>query len=372
MRRVVVEWKDLIHKNGFTGDHLSWHQAEKERRARIAGQSLSGYDHRGAIADVDDAGVNETMHIAHSRLQQHAGAYWTSWYQQTDPDSDDFVRWLEAIRSLVVTEVAQLWANGTEWHVAWFERTCRAQIRKALERPLKEWASNARQIEIQRLQQRAVTELVNQPSGPGAAVQDSAIGKLSSLAPAGISAGLAAPPANGSSAPLTPAAVVAPPADFQNVPNLASAPAEHGITDSTVITPPPPAPTHQTSDPPTGNSDAANWDGIEIAFLSDERVQVRRGSHSETLNYAEFGFEDGRSGKPDQAWMTLRCLAEGNGIIHDQKQAQRPWRSVEKQVQAIRSIFRQHFNLSGDPLPFVAGTGYQAVFKIRCSPSYST
>lgn len=65
------------------------------------------------------------------------------------------------------------------------------------------------------------------------------------------------------------------------------------------------------SDMPAQSSgkETATWDTIEIWFLSDERVQVRNGASLETRNYAELGFEDGRTGKPNQAWETLRGLA---------------------------------------------------------------
>src|SRR3954468_3998876 len=38
--------------------------------------------------------------------------------------------------------------------------------------------------------------------------------------------------------------------------------------------------------------ETATWDTIEISFLSDERVQILKGTTRETLNYSEFGFAD--------------------------------------------------------------------------------
>jgi len=51
--------------------------------------------------------------------------------------------------------------------------------------------------------------------------------------------------------------------------------------------------------------------------LSDERVQIRNGTNTETRNYGELGFADARDGKPNQAWVTLRALAEERGTIRD-------------------------------------------------------
>jgi hypothetical protein len=121
---------------------------------------------------------------------------------------------------------------------------------------------------------------------------------------------------------------------------------------------------------PSG-AEAATWDTIEISFLSDERVQIRNGANSETLNYAEFGFEDGRSGKPNRAWEALRVLAARRGIIGDAA-AVGKWPKFEKRVQEIRKVLRKHFLISADPIPFVEGTGYQALFKISCRPSFDT
>jgi hypothetical protein len=57
----------------------------------------------------------------------------------------------------------------------------------------------------------------------------------------------------------------------------------------------------------------------------------------------------------------------------------REWTKVEKRIEEIRRIFRRHFELADDPLPFREKTkrnsddfGYRAEFRIRCGPSYAT
>jgi len=127
-------------------------------------------------------------------------------------------------------------------------------------------------------------------------------------------------------------------------------------------------------DMPTQSSDAgaATWDTIEILFLSDERVQIRHGTNGETRNYAEFGFADQRNEKPNQAWVALRALAEQRGVIKDAAKMHQPWPKVEKRIQEIRKVLRKHFGISANPIQFVNGVGYQAKFKIGCSPSFHT
>jgi hypothetical protein len=117
---------------------------------------------------------------------------------------------------------------------------------------------------------------------------------------------------------------------------------------------------------------ATTWDAIEIQFLSDERVQVYVGKATQTFNYAEFGFQDSRNGKPNRAWTVLRGLAERRGMIRDGAGLRQDWPKVEKRIQEIRRVLRAHFGISADPIPFIDGTGYRANFKIACLPSYET
>jgi len=97
----------------------------------------------------------------------------------------------------------------------------------------------------------------------------------------------------------------------------------------------------------------ANWEAIEISFLSDERVQILNGTKRETCNYAEFGFADGRNGNPIKAWAILRAMAEDRGILRDGRKVGQAWPNVEKAIQEIRKALRHHFRISADPIPFV-------------------
>ncbi|MEO8132038.1 MAG: hypothetical protein ABI822_33390, partial [Bryobacteraceae bacterium] len=115
-----------------------------------------------------------------------------------------------------------------------------------------------------------------------------------------------------------------------------------------------------------------NWDGLEIRFLSDERVQIRIVGKNETQNYGELGFEDKRTGKPNEAWKLLRTLAQSNGTVSSRTTGIGPWTKVEKRVQEIRQLLRRRYEISSDPLPFIDGHGYQAQFRISCARSYDT
>lgn len=128
-----------------------------------------------------------------------------------------------------------------------------------------------------------------------------------------------------------------------------------------------PKPEAPSVEPPASGM---NWEDIEILFLSDERVQIHFGKNSETRNYAEFGFQDRRTDNPNRAWRALRRIAELHGTIRNPAEAGERWPNFEKRVQEIRSVLRERFGISSDPLPFVESVGYRALFKIACGSSY--
>ena len=134
-----------------------------------------------------------------------------------------------------------------------------------------------------------------------------------------------------------------------------------------------PAPAVTMSAVTPKNSAAERWQSIEILFLSDHRIQIRvNGKSMESLNFAEFGFADGRTQNANKAWELLRVMAQERGIIRDGKAVGEDWSKVEKRIQEIRKVLRDHFGLQDDPIPFVEGTGYQSRFKISCAPSFHT
>jgi hypothetical protein len=128
-----------------------------------------------------------------------------------------------------------------------------------------------------------------------------------------------------------------------------------------------------TAEHDQGNGRCKSWEEIEISFLSDERIRITEPKRTQTLNYAEFGFEDGRTGKPTRAWKALLILAKNSGPITESSLGtDMKWSNFEKRMGEIRRLFRKYFGLPGDPLPYVKNTGYQARFKISCGPSFET
>jgi hypothetical protein len=116
---------------------------------------------------------------------------------------------------------------------------------------------------------------------------------------------------------------------------------------------------------------ATSWREIEIAFLSDERVQISCGGRErKTYNYSELGFEDRRNGKPNSAWVMLREMANLNGNI-PRPPAGRGRAMIQKRIEEIRERLRNHFGITVDPISF-NGSNYQVSFKLGCRPSSET
>jgi hypothetical protein len=126
----------------------------------------------------------------------------------------------------------------------------------------------------------------------------------------------------------------------------------------------------RTSEQSRVRSEEIDWENITISFLSDERVQVEVGGQVQTRNYAEIGFADKRSGKPNQAWGLLRTLAQAKGVIPNSARKSPEFIAMAKRIERIRKSLRDHFRIGSDPIPLDSTRGYCCRFSIRCAPSF--
>jgi hypothetical protein len=110
------------------------------------------------------------------------------------------------------------------------------------------------------------------------------------------------------------------------------------------------------------------WEDLEISFISDQRVQVTFGGQRQTFNYAEMGFEDNRSGKPNQAWGILRALAQASGVLPEPARDANEFLRMGKRIERTRHLLMDHFHITSDPIPLEGG--YHCRFKIGCDPSF--
>ncbi len=115
---------------------------------------------------------------------------------------------------------------------------------------------------------------------------------------------------------------------------------------------------------------ASTWEEIEISFISDERVQMKVGKQLQTGNYAEMGFADRRSEKPNQGWGMLRTLAAAGGVIPDSARNSKDFMAMGKRIERVRGALRAHFQIDSDPIPLDPAGGYRCRFKLGCARSF--
>jgi hypothetical protein len=179
--KVNSRWVNRIKECGFGGDHLCWHQCRERRRLAAAPRFslappppgsdviLHGTGGKGISYDkwlkeqreawrvrqsdpgiIDSIGVAETIELAKETFSTFAGPYLGFWIRETERYSEEFARWVDALRRFVVSKIGDLWSG--EWHAAWFERACRQKVDESLEQLVQEWKFHARKWELQYLE----------------------------------------------------------------------------------------------------------------------------------------------------------------------------------------------------------------------------
>jgi hypothetical protein len=117
-------------------------------------------------------------------------------------------------------------------------------------------------------------------------------------------------------------------------------------------------------------NEPTSWTEIEIAFLSEHRVEIRSGNSRKTYNYGELGFADRRNGVPNRAWVTLREMAGCNGSMPiPSTTVGKELAMIQKRIEEIRERLRNHFKIETDPIPFNSNT-YKTSFGLSRRPSF--
>ena len=307
-RKLALQWCELIEKHAFTGDHLRWHQTERERRVHRMKETWRREWFSPDYPElVDHVALPQTVELAKKRFGQFEEPYFSLWAAAQDPRSSQITGWLQEILKLVEAEVSALWVGGSEWHSGWFERACRPKVRDALCTLIKSGSTSARTLEVQHLENPhlGLMELLNSGGDTSAALllqqaqQALKQGQQALERSKAVTNGLAA---NDTSY---------------------SEPAHHPVQvriSSALATPQAQPSVVASSDNP--ERAPQRWEAIEIRFLSDERVQIfTDGTPGDTMNFAELGFEDrrGTGGKPTQAWQLLKALSHNDGILPRQR-----------------------------------------------------
>jgi hypothetical protein len=338
-RRLELQRQDLLDICGFsTGEQFRWYEWEMERLARIAAQG--GDSHRSWPLErkraTDTRGIQNSVRFAEKRFKALVREYERLWLDRLREGAgcEIYFDWLRQLKAIVFNETAAVWKSDSEAIRRRFEEDYGPAIEKALADLVASESKWARGIEIEWIMASessiasenftCIDPVVSQPGRIGTDT-------------------------------------------CQQRPAAQVSDARRDTIDQPI------QPSNEASEPSSHiPAKRMDWEQIEISFLSEERVQIQTGSESRTLNYAEMGFEDQRNGKPNKAWRAFVALAQDRGMIRSGSRPGSRWAIAEKRVQELRRALKNWFPISTDPIPFVRGIGYQARFRIGCSPSFDT
>jgi hypothetical protein len=57
-----------------------------------------------------------------------------------------------------------------------------------------------------------------------------------------------------------------------------------------------------------------------------------------------------------------------DGTMPDDARTGKEWEAIQKKIERTSKALRKYFGMTGDPLPYIRGTGYHARIKIRRAP----
>jgi hypothetical protein len=93
--------------------------------------------------------------------------------------------------------------------------------------------------------------------------------------------------------------------------------------------------------------EGATWADIAIRFVDAHTVSIRCGDLHRSYHYAEMGFNNRTTGKPNAEWELLRSFAKGSGTVRWGD----PWASnkLKKRKERLAKGLRQFFGLPANP-----------------------
>src|SRR5258707_4032747 len=118
-RKLAIKWDDLVDSHRLTGEHLQWHEKERDRLRRVAAQSgdvsrrrvsgeASWRDDRAA----DAVGIKPSVAVATARFLALAMTYWCHWSPRSGYEI--FTGWLDMLRGQTLREVASVWTGRSD------------------------------------------------------------------------------------------------------------------------------------------------------------------------------------------------------------------------------------------------------------------
>jgi len=96
------------------------------------------------------------------------------------------------------------------------------------------------------------------------------------------------------------------------------------------------------------------WENIIFQFTSEDFVTISVAGHSHQTGYADMGFVDSRTGKPNFQWALLLVLSKNNGLLEPSSSDAKD--KYKKQKQLLSERLKKYFSIEYDPFePYKRG-----------------
>jgi hypothetical protein len=149
-RRLELLWKAALDRYGFNGEHLHWHEEERERRLRAASQMSTRNSGLWNTGDCDEVGIRSSTMMAEERYGDYMKEYERIW-RSSGEGYERLQIWAEAVKHIVSEEIASVWQVGPKEIRRWYAACCVPALDEALSEKVKESVRRALSTEMQRI-----------------------------------------------------------------------------------------------------------------------------------------------------------------------------------------------------------------------------
>lgn len=106
-----------------------------------------------------------------------------------------------------------------------------------------------------------------------------------------------------------------------------------------------------------------SWQNFYIQFRNAEAITIKVSGHTHDTSYADMGFADGRTGKPNTQWVLLALLAKNGGSLSSKDP--RANDKYKKHKQLLADVLKEYFSMDTDPFkPYESIDGYSIKINI--------
>jgi hypothetical protein len=161
-RKLALRCKGLLKLNRLTGEHLHWHDIQREALSRggrvgpVGGSRGPRGSFRVDERLVDREGILPCIAVAKWRFYDLANEYWGLW--SVNAGCEIFEGWLDDIKQQVLGEIASIWMGKSKAIDLWYDRACAPAVESELLLRVEEFERRARSAELKALELATTTE----------------------------------------------------------------------------------------------------------------------------------------------------------------------------------------------------------------------